>query len=169
MINNKFTDTFNFLARYLNDLNKFTKNKKESSEYIDKIMDSFKSIYNRQSIITLENLRSELFNIKIEVNKMAHHTLSDPIKISLIFAVKSLTDSLIMEVDSMIDSRKKQTTQPSSKPTNNGMKVKVFKSSFAQEIEKEMNAFLEKNPNIEIVNTLQNVDNGVICTTILYK
>ena len=174
MINNKFKDTFNFLARYLNDLNKFTKNKNESSEYIDKIMDSFKSIYNRQSIITLENLRSELVNIKIEVNKidgnMAHHTLSDPIKISLIFAVKSLTDSLIMEVDSMIESKKKQTSPPqASKPTNNGMKVKVFKSSFAQEIEKEMNTFLEKNPNIEIINTLQNVDNGVICTTILYK
>lgn len=170
MINDKFKDTFNFLARYLNDLNKFTKNKKESSEYIDKIMDSFKSIYNRQSIITLENLRSELINIKIEVNKMAHHTLSDPIKISLVFAVKSLTDSLIMEVDSMIETKKNAKTHYTTENTNyKGPKVKVFKSSFAQELEKEINTFLEKNPNIDIVNTLQNVDNGVICTTILYK
>ena len=171
MINNKFKDTFNFLARYLNDLNKFTQNKNESSEYIDKIMDSFKSIYNRQSIITLENLRSELINIKTEVNKMAHQTsLMDPIKISLVFAVKSLTDSLIMEVDSMIEAKKNAKTHYTTENTNyKGPKVKVFKSSFAQELEKEINTFLEKNPNIHIVNTLQNVDNGVICTTILYK
>lgn len=171
MINSKFQDTFNFLAKFLNDLNKFTKNKNESSEYIDKIMDSFKSIYNRQSIITLENLRSELINIKIEVNKMAHQTsLMDPIKISLVFAVKSLTDSLIMEVDSMIEEKKNAKTHYTTENTNyKGPKVKVFKSSFAQELEKEINTFLEKNPNIHIVNTLQNVDNGVICTTILYK
>jgi len=171
MINSKFQDTFNFLAKFLNDLNKFTKNKNESSEYIDKIMESFKSIYNRQSIITLENLRSELINIKIEVNKMAHQTsLMDPIKISLVFAVKSLTDSLIMEVDSMIEAKKNAKTHYTTENTNyKGPKVKVFKSSFAQELEKEINTFLEKNPNIHIVNTLQNVDNGVICTTILYK
>ena len=88
MINNKFQDTFNFLAKFINDLNKFTKNNNESSDYMDKIMESFKSIYNRQSIITLENLRSELINIKMEVNKMAHkNSLMDPIKISLVLAI----------------------------------------------------------------------------------
>lgn len=171
MINNKFQDTFNFLAKFINDLNKFTKNNNESSDYMDKIMESFKSIYNRQSIITLENLRSELINIKMEVNKMAHkNSLMDPIKISLVLAIKSLTDSLIMEVDSMIETKKNINTNYTTENIKyKGPKVKVFKSSFAQEIEKEINTFLEKNPNIHIVNTLQNVDNGVICTTILYK
>lgn len=171
IINNKFTDTLNFLAKYLNDLKKFINNKNESSQYVDKIMESFKSIYNMESIITLEKLRSELINIKIEINKMANQTtLMDPIKISLVFAIKSLTDSLIMELDSMIEAKKNAKTHYTTENTNyKGPKVKVFKSSFAQELEKEINTFLEKNPNIHIVNTLQNVDNGVICTTILYK
>ena len=75
-----------------------------------------------------------------------------------------------MEVDSMIETKKNINTNYTTENIKyKGPKVKVFKSSFAQEIEKEINTFLEKNPNIHIVNTLQNVDNGVICTTILYK
>jgi hypothetical protein len=168
MINNKFKDTFNFLANYLNDLNKFTKNQNESSEPIDKMLEIIKLVYTKQRGMTLEYLRGELIKIKSEVSKLGNN-LSDPIKISLVFAVKSLTDSLIMEVDSAIETAKKQHQEKESDKNYKGIKVKVFKSSFAEEIEKEMNSFLEKNPNIQIVNTLQNVDSGVICTTILYK
>lgn len=166
MINSTFTDTFNFLVNSLNNLSKLTKDQKAKSEALNRMLDSVQFIYDKQKAFTLESLREELVQLKTEATKLKNQ-VPNSFKNSLVFVAQSLIDSLIMEIDSEIEKKKNQATPPPS--NNQNIKVKVFKSAFAHEVEKEMNLFLGKNPKIQIVNTLQNIDGGVVCITIFYK
>jgi hypothetical protein len=175
MINNTFKDTFNFLASALNNLSIFAKSNKNNSEALRRMLDTIQFIYDKQSAFSLANMRDELVQLRSEADKL-NNQLSNPGKNSLLVVVKSLIDSLIIEIDSEIDKRKKQeenkkkqeeyTTKTQNRKE---VKVKIFKSAFSFEIEKEMNSFLEKNPDIEITNTLQSIENGVVCITLFYK
>lgn len=165
MINSTFKDTFNFLVSSLNNLSKLTKDHRAKSEALNRMLDSVQFIYDKQSAFTLESLRDELVQLKAEASKLKNQ-IPNAFKNSLVLMVHSLIDSLIIEIDSEIENKKKQTPPPSN---NKSLKVKVFKSAFSLDVEKEMNSFLERNPNIQIVNTLQNVEGGVVCITIFYK
>ena len=116
----------------------------------------------------------------------------------LFSTLEGLVDGLISEVDSEIEKRKeiakkeeeikkkrdeelnrikkelsdKKTTAYDrfygKKDKVKKQKIKVFKSAFAEEIEREMNDFLGKN-DIEVINILQNIDKEVVVLTIIYK
>jgi hypothetical protein len=59
-------------------------------------------------------------------------------------------------------------SQKNNTKNPNAIKVKIFKSAFSDVVEKEMNDFLNNN-NVEITNTLQNVEKDVVCITLFYK
>jgi hypothetical protein len=177
MINNTFKDTFNFLASSLNNLVQFTKNNKNGSESLRRMLDTIQFIHDKQTAFSLKDLRDELVQLRGEADKLGNQ-LPNIGKNSLMLVVKSLIDGLIIEIDTELEKRqkidaeleKRQKQEQSAKKTmQKSVKVRIFKSSFADEVEKEMNSFLEKNPNIEIINTLQNVENNVVCITLFYK
>jgi len=165
MFNNTFKDNFNFLTSSINNLSQFCVSQKDSYEILKRMTDTLQFVYNKQSEFSLENLKSELIQLKIEANKLGGK-MENGEKSPMLFIVKSLIDSLIMEIENEIAARVITRQKESQTEV---IKVKIFKSSFSDAIEKEINIFLDKNPNINIVNTLQNIDNNMICITIFYK
>ena len=51
----------------------------------------------------------------------------------------------------------------------NNIKVKIFKSSFNDSLEKEINDFFENNHKVKLINSIQSVENNVVYITMFYK
>lgn len=172
MINNVFTDTFNFLVSSLNNMNQESKKGKNEkpSDALKRLIDTVQFIYTKRTVFNtnLDAIREELVQMKSEAVKLKNQ-ISKSTKNSLIFTIESLIDSLIIEVDNEIEKRKKSESAVQSDKSKKSIKVKVFKSAFAETVEKEMNNFLTITPDIEIVNTLQSVENNTVCVSIFYK
>ena len=177
MINSVFTDTFNFLVSSLNTINQdHGKGKNEKpSDALKRLIDTVQFIYNKKTAFSadLNSIRAELVSMKSEASKLKNQISS---KYSVIFMIESLLDTLIIEVDNEIAKRQRATeadakiraAQKNNTKNPNAVKVKIFKSAFPDVVEKEMNDFLNNN-NVEITNTLQNVEKDVVCITLFYK
>ena len=181
MINSVFTDTFNFLVSSLNTMyqdDRKGKNEKPS-DALKRLIDTVQFIYTRKRTfnVDLKAVREELIQMKTEAQKLKNQ-IPHISRNSLALTVESLIDSLIVEVDVEIEKRQRaveaeekfKASQKNNKknPITNTVKVKIFKSAFSDVVEKEMNDFLKEN-NIEITNTLQNVEKDVVCITLFYK
>lgn len=186
MINSVFTDTFNFLVSSLNSMNQNASKSKtqHSSDALKRLLDTVQFIYTKKTTFdtNLNAVREELIQMKKEAQKLKNQ-IANATKNSLVFTIESLIDSLIVEVDAEIEKREKQAKEKADlfeklkkEQKNNShsfakpktVKVKIFKSAFSEVVEKEMNDFLTKN-DVEITNTLQNVENDVVCITLFYK
>jgi hypothetical protein len=195
MINSVFTDTFNFLVSSLNSLNQDSvKGKSEKpNDALKRLIDTVHFIYTKKIVFNtdLESVKQELIQMQREASRLKTE-FSRWTNNSLIFTIESLIHSLILEVNNEIEKREKRKkeavseakTRESAKakadaeereklrpkePKNpNAVKVKIFKSAFSDVVEKEMNDFLNNN-NVEITNTLQNVEKDVVCITLFYK
>ena len=199
MINSVFTDTFNFLVSSLNTMNQDNgKGKNEKpSDALTRLIDTVQFIYTRKTTFNfdLKAVREELVQMKTEAQKLKNQ-IAKISRNSLVLTVESLIDSLIVEVDVEIEKRQRaaeayekfkalhlntpsdgkkmweylDASQKNNKknPIANAVKVKIFKSAFSTVVEKEMNDFLNEN-NVEITNTLQNVEKDVVCITLFYK
>ena len=199
MINSVFTDTFNFLVSSLNTMNQDNgKGKNEKpSDALKRLIDTVQFIYTRKTTFNfdLKAVREELVQMKTEAQKLKNQ-IAKISRNSLVLTVESLIDSLIVEVDVEIEKRQRaaeaeekfkalylntpsdgkkmweylDASQKNNKknPIANAVKVKIFKSAFSAVVEKEMNDFLNEN-NVEITNTLQNVEKDVVCITLFYK
>lgn len=181
MINSVFTDTFNFLVSSLNTMNQDNgKGKNEKpSDALKRLIDTVQFIYHKKTTFNfdLKAVREELVQMKTEAQKLKNQ-IAKISRNSLILTVESLIDSLIVEVDVEIEKRQRaaeaeekfKASQKNNKknPITNAVKVKIFKSAFSAVVEKEMNDFLNEN-NVEITNTLQNVEKDVVCITLFYK
>lgn len=177
MINNVFTETFNFLTNSLNNISKekSTSPDKKPSDALKRLIDTVQFIYNKRTVFDtdLKSIRAELVSMKSEASKLRNQISSNN---SLIFTTESLIDSLIIEVDNEIIKREtiKKEKERIARETNekkektNVNKIKIFKSAFSGIVEKEMNDFLEKN-DIDIINIIQNVEKDVVCITLFYK
>jgi hypothetical protein len=178
MINSVFTDTFNFLVSSLNSLNQNSSQSKNTrpSDALKRLLDTVHFIYTKKTTFNtdLKAVREELVQMKSEALKLKNQ-ISNATKNSLVFTVESLIDGLIVEVDAEIEKRQRvaeseakfKASQKNTKNPN-AVKVKIFKSAFSDVVEKEMNEFLNNN-NVEITNTLQNVEKDVVCITLFYK
>ena len=181
IINSVFTDTFNFLVSSLNTMNQDNgKGKNEKpSDALKRLIDTVQFIYHKKTTFNfdLKAVREELVQMKTEAQKLKNQ-IAKISRNSLILTVESLIDSLIVEVDVEIEKRQRaaeadekfKASQKNNKknPITNAVKVKIFKSAFSAVVEKEMNDFLNEN-NVEITNTLQNVEKDVVCITLFYK
>lgn len=179
MINSVFTDTFNFLVSSLNSLNQNSSQSKTTrpSDALKRLLDTVQFIYTKKTTFNtdLKSVREELIQMKTEAQKLKNQ-ISNATKNSLVFTVESLIDGLIVEVDAEIEKRQRVTeaeakfkaSQKNNTKNPNSVKVKIFKSAFSDVVEKEMNDFLNNN-NVEITNTLQNVEKDVVCITLFYK
>lgn len=179
MINSVFTDTFNFLVSSLNSLNQNSSQSKTTrpSDALKRLLDTVQFIYTKKTTFNtdLKAVREELSQMKKEAQKLKNQ-ISNATKNSLVFTVESLIDGLIVEVDAEIEKRQRvaeaeakfKASQKNNTKNPNSVKVKIFKSAFSDVVEKEMNDFLNNN-NVEITNTLQNVEKDVVCITLFYK
>ena len=179
MINSVFTDTFNFLVSSLNSLNQNSSQSKTTrpSDALKRLLDTVQFIYTKKTTFNtdLKAVREELVQMKSEALKLKNQ-ISNATKNSLVFTVESLIDGLIVEVDAEIEKRQRvaeaeakfKASQKNNTKNPNAVKVKIFKSAFSDVVEKEMNEFLNNN-NVEITNTLQNVEKDVVCITLFYK
>jgi hypothetical protein len=195
MINSVFTDTFNFLINSLNSLNQDSvKGKSEKpNDVLKRLIDTVQFIYTKKIVFNtdLESVKQELIQMQREASRLKTE-FSRWTNNSLIFTIESLIHSLILEVNNEIEKREKRKKEAvseakakesakakedaeereklrSKEPKNpNAVKVKIFKSAFANVIEKEMNDFLNNN-NVEITDKLQSVEKDVICITLFYK
>lgn len=186
MINPIFTDAFNFLTSSLNSLNSENSKSKNSkpSDSLKRLLDTVQFIYNKKTVFNtnLDSVKQELIQMKREAASLKNE-FSKWTNTSLVFTIESLIDSLIVEVDVEIEKRKNQAKEKADlleklkkEQKNNSpsfikpktVKVKIFKSAFSEVVEKEMNEFLTKN-DVEITNTLQNIENDVVCITLFYK
>jgi len=171
MINSVFTDTFNFLVSSLNNINQESgkgKNEKHS-DALKRLIDTVQFIYSKGAVFNtnLDAVREELIQMRKEAQKLKNQ-IAQATRNSLVFTIESLIDSLIQEVDIEIEKRKKKEDQNKQAKNPNAIKVKIFKSAFSDVVEKEMNDFLNNN-NIQITNTLQNIEKDVVCITLFYK
>ena len=159
MINSVFTDTFNFLVSSLNSLNQNSSQSKNTrpSDALKRLIDTVQFIHTKKTTFNtdLNAVREELIQMKNEAQKLKNQ-IANATKNSLVFTVESLIDGLIVEVDAEIEKRERaaeaeakfKASQKNNTKNPNAVKVKIFKSAFANVIEKEMNDFLNNN-NVE--------------------
>jgi maleate cis-trans isomerase len=135
------------------------------NDALNRLIDTVQFLYTRKA--DLQAVREELIQMKKEAQKLKNQ-IPFATRNSLVFTIESLIDSLIQEVEIEIETRKKKEEQNKQVKNPNAVKIKIFKSAFSDVVEKEMNDFLNNN-NIEIINTLQNLDKEIVCITLFYK
>jgi len=169
MINSVFTDRFNFLVSSLNNISRESgKGKNEKpSDALKRLLDDVHFIYNKKAhfSVHLYEARDELIQMKTEAKKLKNEISN---KNSLLFIIEYLIESLIQEVDIEIKKRSNNEDFNKKAKNPNAIKVKIFKSAFSDVVEKEMNDFLNNN-NVQITNTLQNIEKDVVCITLFFK
>lgn len=173
MINENFNSNFNFFIHGLNDLKVFCKkNNKPLPDPLKRISDSTDFIVQKMSVYgsNLDELRDELIQMSKDAVRLKELFVGNPNSILL----DGYISWMIIDLDVEIKNREIMAKNLSSNPPKEtesfkAEKVKIFKSSSAVDLEKEISAFLSKG-NIEIIRTMQTVDyNSSVCITIFYK
>ena len=183
MINENFKTTFSYFVETINSINKIKDksdfDKQSTYDVLKRITDSIIFITSKEEVFNenLNALLNELIEVQKDVQKLSVHFLNN----SLTHRMTSLMQNLIIETEAVIDEREKikkileQTIlnkqtfvfNEEIKDIVPKEKVKIFQSSFHNEIEKEMNEFLSSH-NIEITRTLQDIKENNIFITIFY-
>ncbi len=173
MINEKFDSNFNMFVDGLNNLRSVCrKNNKPLPDPLKRISDTIKFILQKIDVdgFDLSHLKDELSQMTKDARRLKELFIGNPNSLLL----EGYIDWMIIDLDVEIESREVMARNLSSNPLKETQsfqaeKVKVFKSSSAIELEKQINAFLAE-AEYEIIRTTQTVDHhSSICIVIFYK
>ena len=145
---------------------------------LNRINDTIKFINFNIKDCSLEDIKNELISLQKDFKKFKDELLAYE-KVNyfgpLILIIDSYISNSLSQIEKEIDKALQVKEQVESDKTtsckvdnSNSLKVKVFKSAFAEDIEDSINKFL-LDKEIEITDKIQSIENNTICITIFYK